>query len=82
MLRGIDHVGQNAIGVDTHGLAQRGGIVVSQIRVGDEAYSPIVSKKSADLVVSLERHDVKAMQDLMSGSMLEQNLELFKKMCN
>ncbi len=55
MLRAADRAGMNAIGVDTHGLAQRGGIVASQIRIGQEVHSPLVVPKSADLVVALER---------------------------
>lgn len=55
VLRAADRAGMNAIGVDTHGLAQRGGIVASQIRIGQEVHSPLVIPKSADLVVSLER---------------------------
>jgi indolepyruvate ferredoxin oxidoreductase beta subunit len=43
--------------VDTHGLAQRGGIVVSQIRMGDTAFSPLIPRGQADLAVSLERHE-------------------------
>ena len=43
--------------MDTHGLAQRGGIVVSQIRIGDQVFSPIIPARQADLVVSLERHE-------------------------
>ena len=57
MLRAADHAEKPAIGVDTHGLAQRGGVVASQIRIGDNVHSPMVSKHSADLVVSLERHE-------------------------
>lgn len=57
MLRSVDHSGQKAIGVDTHGLAQRGGIVASQLRIGDNVHSPVVSRHKADLVVSLERHE-------------------------
>ena len=34
ILRAADHAGHAAKAVDTHGLAQRGGIVVSQIRLG------------------------------------------------
>ncbi|MFZ5950537.1 MAG: 2-oxoacid:acceptor oxidoreductase family protein [Candidatus Rifleibacteriota bacterium] len=55
MLRAADRAGMNAIGVDTHGLAQRGGIVASQIRIGDQVHSPLVAPKTADLVISLER---------------------------
>lgn len=57
MLRAVDHAGKKALGVDTHGLAQRGGVVASQLRIGDGIYSPVVSKHSADLLVSLERHE-------------------------
>lgn len=57
MLRSVDHAGQNALGVDTHGLAQRGGIVASQLRIGENIHSPLVSRQKADIVVALERHE-------------------------
>ncbi|MCF7886553.1 MAG: indolepyruvate oxidoreductase subunit beta [Candidatus Marinimicrobia bacterium] len=41
--------------VDTHGLAQRGGTVVSQIRIGEDIYSPLIPKGEADIVIGLER---------------------------
>ncbi len=57
VLRGIDHSGINAIAVDTHGLAQRGGVVVSMIRCGDRIHSPLIMKNSADLVLGFELHN-------------------------
>jgi indolepyruvate ferredoxin oxidoreductase beta subunit len=57
ILRAADHAGYTVKAVDTHGLAQRGGIVVSQIRIGDQAHTPLVPTHAADLVVSLERHE-------------------------
>lgn len=57
ILRAADHAGHVAKAVDTHGLAQRGGIVVSQIRLGQEAHSPLIPERMADLVVGLERHE-------------------------
>lgn len=57
MQRSVDHAGIKALGVDTHGLAQRGGIVASQLRIGDNIHSPMVSRGKADLVVALERHE-------------------------
>jgi indolepyruvate ferredoxin oxidoreductase beta subunit len=57
ILRAADHAGHQVKGVDTHGLAQRGGIVVSQIRMGKEIHSPLIPKGQADLVVALERHE-------------------------
>ncbi len=57
LLRGIDHAGINAIAVDTHGLAQRGGIVVSRIRCGAHVHSPLIMKKRVDLVLGMEVHE-------------------------
>lgn len=57
VLRAADHAGHRVKSVDTHGLAQRGGIVVSQIRMGDSVYSPLIPEGQADLVISLERHE-------------------------
>ena len=57
LLRGIDHAGIKAIAVDTHGLAQRGGVVVSRIRCGQGAHSPLIMQKSADLVLGMEIHE-------------------------
>ena len=40
---------------EIHGMAQRGGSVVTHIRVGDEVFSPTIPDKGADIVVSFER---------------------------
>ena len=39
---------------EIHGMAQRGGSVVSHVRFGDKIHSPVISEKSADLIVSFE----------------------------
>ncbi len=57
LLRAADHAGLRVKSVDTHGLAQRGGIVVSQLRIGPAAHSPLIAAHEADLVVALERHE-------------------------
>ena len=57
LLRAADHAGLHVKGVDTHGLAQRGGIVVSQIRIGDNVHSPLIREGEADAVIALERHE-------------------------
>ncbi len=57
LLRGADHAGLKVKSVDTHGLAQRGGVVVSQLRLGDRVYSPLIFQNEADLVVALEHHE-------------------------
>ncbi len=57
ILRGIDSAGITAMAVDTHGLAQRGGSVISRIRCGQKIHSPLIAKKSADIVLGMEVHE-------------------------
>ena len=57
LLRAADHAGYQVKGVDTHGLAQRGGIVVSHLKFGEKVYSPLIPENEADMVVGLERHE-------------------------
>jgi indolepyruvate ferredoxin oxidoreductase, beta subunit len=45
----------NVLGAETIGAAQRGGAVVSHIRISDgEIYSPLVSRGQADLLIGME----------------------------
>lgn len=39
---------------EVHGMAQRGGSVLSQVRFGDKIFSPIVSEGEADLLIGFE----------------------------
>lgn len=39
---------------EIHGMAQRGGSVVSHIRFGDKVYSPVISSGGAHIIVSFE----------------------------
>ena len=57
LLRAADHAGQIVKAVDTHGLAQRGGVVISHLRMGEGIFSPLIRQGRADLVVALERHE-------------------------
>jgi indolepyruvate ferredoxin oxidoreductase, beta subunit len=66
ILRAVDHAGIPVKSVDTHGLAQRGGTVISQIRMGDQVFSPIIPPFGSDLILSLELHE--AYRALMSVS--------------
>ena len=40
---------------EVHGMAQRGGSVIAQIRYGEKVYSPLVPKRTARVLGSLER---------------------------
>ena len=55
----IVEVAMNA-GFDTkksevHGMAQRGGSVVSQVRYGKKIYSPLIKKGEADIILAFEK---------------------------
>ncbi len=39
---------------EVHGMAQRGGVVTSHVRIGRRVYSPIISSGEADLLVAFE----------------------------
>ena len=40
---------------EVHGMAQRGGSVVSHVRFGEKIYSPLVSKGEADFLLAFEK---------------------------
>jgi indolepyruvate ferredoxin oxidoreductase, beta subunit len=39
---------------ELHGMAQRGGSVISHVRFGEEVFSPLIPKGAADFLVALE----------------------------
>jgi indolepyruvate ferredoxin oxidoreductase beta subunit len=39
---------------EVHGMAQRGGSVISFVRIGEKVYSPVVTPGTADLLISFE----------------------------
>jgi len=39
---------------ETIGMAQRGGSVFSHIRIGDDAFSPMIAEGEADLIIAFE----------------------------
>jgi indolepyruvate ferredoxin oxidoreductase beta subunit len=49
--------GYNVIGSETHGMAQRGGSVISHLKIGDHS-SPLVRKGMADILLSFDRDEV------------------------
>ena len=46
--------GEAAHTAETIGMAQRGGSVVSHVRIGEGVYSPIIPKGQADLMIAFE----------------------------
>ncbi len=51
---GLMKYGYDVKVAEIHGMSQRGGSVVSQIRYGEKVYSPMVDKGDADIIVAFE----------------------------
>lgn len=39
---------------EVHGMAQRGGSVVTHVKMGEKIYSPVISEGSADVILAFE----------------------------
>ena len=46
--------GERVLSAETIGMAQRGGSVVSHVRIGNDVYSPLISKGQADVIIAFE----------------------------
>jgi indolepyruvate ferredoxin oxidoreductase beta subunit len=53
---------------DVFGAAQRGGSVVSHIRIGEEVFSPIIRQRGADVVLGFEPVECLRVSRLFSSS--------------
>lgn len=40
---------------EIHGMAQRGGSVVTQVRMGEKVHSPLIAEGQADIILAFER---------------------------
>ena len=49
------HAGLDVKKSEIHGMSQRGGSVISQVRFGSKVFSPIVPEGESDILVSFER---------------------------
>lgn len=52
---GLVEAGYDVKMSEIHGMSQRGGNVSTQIRYGEEVFSPIVGKGEADIIVAFEK---------------------------
>ncbi|MCR5081582.1 MAG: indolepyruvate oxidoreductase subunit beta [Treponema sp.] len=46
--------GEHVLSAETIGMAQRGGSVVSHVRIGDDVFSPLISEQCADIIIAFE----------------------------
>ena len=63
---------------EIHGMAQRGGSVISQVRFGSKVYSPIIPDGTSDLLISFERMEALRWRHLLApdGKVLVNNINL------
>jgi len=52
---------------EIHGMAQRGGSVISQVRFGAKVYSPIIPDGTSNLLVSFERLEALRWRHLLAA---------------
>ncbi len=64
---------------ETIGMAQRGGCVVSHVRIGDNIASPLIPKGKADLIIALEPAEaLRVLPYLKKGGSLVVNQKAIK----
>ena len=63
---------------EIHGMAQRGGSVISQVRFGSRVFSPIIPDGASNLLVSFEKMEALRWRHLVAadGGALVNDLEL------
>jgi len=67
--------GVNVVMSEIHGMAQRGGSVPAEMKIGD-AYSPIIEKGGADLLISFEpAESLRAMSKLSKDTVAVVNTQ-------
>ena len=55
MARAAMHAGFDVKTNEVHGMAQRGGSVIAQVRFGKKVYAPLIPERSADVLASFEK---------------------------
>jgi indolepyruvate ferredoxin oxidoreductase beta subunit len=63
---------------EVHGMAQRGGSVISQLRFGDKVFSPLIEETTADFIVGFEKLETLRYIHFLSrkGKVLVDSLEI------
>lgn len=60
--------GYDVRGTETIGMSQRGGSVLSHIRIGKKVYSPFIPKGNADEIISMDYKEAIRYQDYLKTS--------------
>ncbi len=69
--KGLLEAGYDVKMSEIHGMSQRGGTVVTQIKYGEKVYSPIIGDGEADIIVSFEKLEaLRALPFLKEGGII------------
>lgn len=61
---------------EVHGMAQRGGSVISQIRYGETVYSPLIARGNADILIAFEKLEaLRYLENLRHDGVLIYNIQ-------
>jgi len=53
---------------EVHGMSQRGGSVVTYVKLGDKIYSPMIEKGEADIIIAFEQLEALRWLDYLKDS--------------
>lgn len=66
---------------EVHGMAQRGGSVVTQVKIGEEVHSPLVEKGEAQVILAFEQLEaLRWLEYLKPGGEVIVNLQVIEPM--
>lgn len=69
--------GEKVMSAETIGMAQRGGSVVSHVRIGSDVYSPLISEGTADIIIAFEAAEaVRNIKYLKAGGLVIVNKKI------
>lgn len=69
---------------EVHGMAQRGGVVSSHVRVGKKVYSPIIEDGEADIMLSFELMEALRWEFFLKPDavLVTSDMEMVPPICN
>ncbi len=69
--------GQKVMSAETIGMAQRGGSVVSHVRIGEDVFSPLIPEAQADIIIAFEAAEaVRNIKFLKEGGLVIVNKKI------
>lgn len=68
---------------EVHGMSQRGGSVVTHVRMGDKVYSPVIWEGDADIILAFEKMEAARVKHYLKsdGTLLVNDIEILPMSC-